>query len=211
MGRIGWTTWTALGALFLGGCATGPLVDNPVLVRPEKVGGCENPVYIPLGPDAYSLVFDKVFDVVDDYFDIAFANRYDGRIETYPRIAPGLGQPWKPGSPDFYQRALASFQSIRHRAIVLITVAEDGGYFVDVKVLKELEDLAVPAFASAGSASFRSFPTVERQYEIVDASLFEPSWIPIDRRGRPMRDHLLEQVILERIAKMDVTRLKRCP
>jgi len=211
MGRIGWTTWTALGALFLGGCATGPLVDNPVLVRPEKVGGCENPVYIPLGPDAYALVFEKVFDVVDDYFDIAFANRYDGRIETYPRIAPGLGQPWKPGSPDFYHRTLASFQSIRHRAIFLISVADEGGYFVDVKVLKELEDLAVPSFASAGSASFRSFPTVERQYEVIDASLVDANWIPIDRRGRPMRDYQLEQVILERIAKMDVTCLKRCP
>jgi hypothetical protein len=211
MGRIGWTTWTALGALLLGGCASGPLHENPILVRPEKVGGCENPIYIPLGPNSYPLVWEKTLDIVDDYFDVAFANRYDGRIETYPRIAPGLAQPWKPGSPDLYQRTLASFQSIRHRAIVLITVADDGGFFIDVKVLKELEDLPVPSFATAGTASFRSFPTVERQYEVVDASMFDPNWIPIDRAGRPMRDCQLEQVILERIARMDLTGLKHNP
>jgi hypothetical protein len=60
-----------------------------------------------------------------------------------PRIAPGLEQPWKPGSPDCAQRLLATFQTIRHRASVLITPAEDGGFFVDVKVLKELEELGI--------------------------------------------------------------------
>jgi hypothetical protein len=204
MGRWHWTTWTALAALLLGGCASGPLQDNPVLIRPEKVGGCENPLYVPYSQSAYPQVFDKVLDIIDDYWDIAFVNRYDGRIETYPKIAPGLGQPWKAGSPDLYQRTLASFQSIRHRAIVLIRLADDGGFFIDVRVLKELEDLPTPAFATAGSASFRSFPTVERQYEVIDASLFDANWIPIDRAGHPMRDYALEQVILERIAKMEL-------
>jgi hypothetical protein len=209
MGRIGWTTWTALVAMLMGGCASGPLRDNPVLVRPEKVGGCENPLWLPPGPVSYPLIWEKTLDIVNDYFEIAFSSRHDGRIETYPKIAPGLGQPWKPGSPDLYQRTLASFQSIRHRAIVLISVADDGGFFIDVKVFKELEDVAVPTFASAGSASFRSYPTLERQYEVVDASLYDPSWIPIDRQGCLMRDYALEQVILERIAKMDLTCLKR--
>jgi hypothetical protein len=160
---------------------------------------------VPYSPEAYPFLYDRVLDILDDYWDIAFSNRYDGRIETYPKIEPGLGQPWKPGSPELFQRTLASFQSLRYRAIVVIKVADDGGFFVDVKVLKELEDLPVPAFATAGSASFRSFPTVERQYDVVDASLFDPNWIPIDRDGRPMRDYALEQVILERIAKIDLS------
>jgi hypothetical protein len=209
MGRMFLTTGTLLSVLLVGGCMSGPLQDNPVLFRPEKVGGCENPLYLEYSNQnatTYCVLFDKIIDIIDDYWDIAFVNRFDGRIETFPKIAPGLGQPWKPGSPDLYQRALASFQSIRHRAIVLIRPADKTGYFVDVKVLKELEDLPVPAFATAGSASFRSFPTVERQYEVVDASLFEPNWIPIDRAGRPMRDYALEQVILERIAKIELTK-----
>jgi hypothetical protein len=211
MGRIPWTTWTALGALLIGGCATGPLQDNPIFVRPEKVSGCENPLWVPPGPAAFPVVWEKTLDIVSDYFDIAFANRFDGRVETFPKIIPGLGQIWKPGTPDYYQRTLATFQSMQYRAIVLISVADDGGYFIDVKVLKELEDLPVPSFATAGSASFRSFPTVERQYEVVDASLYDPNWIPIDRAGRQMRDYALEQLILERIAKMDLTDVKTRP
>ena len=34
-------------------------------------------------------------DVLDDYFEISFANRYDGSIHSFPRIAPGLEQLWK--------------------------------------------------------------------------------------------------------------------
>jgi hypothetical protein len=191
--------------LLLSGCATGPLQENPVLVRPEKVVETENPVFLPFGPESYGLVFEKVLDVIDDYFEVAYSNRYDGRIETFPTIAPGLGQPWKPGSPDFDQRLLAFFQTIRHRAIVIIKPGTNGGYFVEVQVLKELEDLAQPSGARAGSAIFRTDNTVERQFEVVSPELYESNWIPIGR------DHLLEQVILDRLAHCDFTAVRRAP
>jgi hypothetical protein len=191
------TLWTATAALCLGGCATGPLLENPLLLRVDKVNPVENPIYIPQGPMSYARVFEKVLDVLDNYFEIAYANRYDGRIETFPAIAPGIEQPWKPGSPDFPQRLLAFFQTIRHRAIVLITTADDGGYFIDVKVLKEEEDLESPLRATAGTANFRITPTLERQFEVVEPTLFEYRWIPIGR------DYKLEQVLLERIAHLE--------
>lgn len=184
-------------ALLLAGCATGPLLENPLLVRTNKVVPVENPVYVPQGPLAYAQLFDKCIDVIDDYFEIAYASRYDGRIETFPAVAPGIEQPWKPGSPDFSQRLLAYFQSIRHRAIVLITTANDGGYFIDVKVLKELEDLPQPVRATAGVASFRLQPTIQREFEIIEPNIYQAGWIPIGR------DLKLEQVILERIAQCD--------
>jgi len=184
-------------ALLLAGCATGPLLENPLLVRTNKVVPVENPVYVPQGPLAYAHLFDKCIDVLDDYFEIAYASRYDGRIETFPAVAPGIEQPWKPGSPDFSQRLLAYFQSIRHRAIVLITTANDGGYFIDVKVLKELEDLPQPVRATAGVASFRLQPTIQREFEIIEPNIYQAGWIPIGR------DLKLEQVILERIAQCD--------
>ena len=118
------------------GCATAPPLDNPVHVR-QSANGIENPALVSPGvPTAvsYREVFEKIIDVLDDYFEIAYANRYDGRIETVPRIAPGLEQPWKPGSPDFHQRLLATLQSIRHRAIVLIQPADNGGFFVNSSV-----------------------------------------------------------------------------
>jgi hypothetical protein len=181
---------------------SGPLLDNPARVPSASVHADGNPLYIPLGPLAYGLVFEKVYDVIDDYFEIAYANRYDGRIETFPRIAPGLEQPWKPGSPDFHQRLLATLQSIRHRAIVLIQPADNGGFFVDVRVFKELEDVARPIRSTAGAASFRSDNTIERQFEVVDPTVVDSNWIPLGR------DVKLEQVILKRLAAFEVRGLQ---
>lgn len=181
---------------------SGPLLDNPTRIAAAPSVDSPNPVYLPNGPIDCRLVFEKVLDVVDDYFEIYVANRYEGRIETFPRIAPGLEQPWKPGSPDFQQRLLATLQTIRHRAVVLITPADDSGFFVDVKVFKELEDLTRPSRATAGAASFRSDNTVERQFEVIDASVIDTRWIPIGR------DLKLEQVLLKRIAAFHVGGLK---
>jgi hypothetical protein len=190
------TAWTAVAALLLAGCAEGPLLENPLRVRADKAA-VENPVYVPQGPLAYARLFDKCIDVLDDYFEIAYASRYDGRIETFPTVAPGFEQPWKPGSPDAYQRILAHLQSIRHRAILVITTADDGGYFIDVKVLKEMEDLPQPVRATAGAASFRLTPTIERQFEVIEPTFFQIGWFPIGR------DPKLEQVLLQRIAACD--------
>jgi hypothetical protein len=154
-------------------------------------------------------VFEKVLDVLDDYFEIAYASRHSGIIETFPSISPGLGQFWKPGSPDLYQRTLATFQTMRHRAIVRITVAENHGYFIDVKVLQELEDLPNPSRYLGGRAQFGSQPTVERQYEVVEAGQYEGNWIPYNREGKIWRDPKLEQVILSRIAQFDIAALRR--
>lgn len=203
MGRTLATAWLAAATLWLAGCSTGPLQDNPSFVRPDLLIPQENPLYIPQGPDAYDKVFQKALDVVDDFFEIAYTNRYEGRIETHPSVAPGVEQPWKPGSPDFYQRLLAFFQSIRHRCILLISPAQDGGYFIDVKVLKELEDLPSPMRATAGAASFRMNSTIERQFEVIEQPIYESNWVPIGR------DYKLEQVILERLAHCNFNALPR--
>jgi hypothetical protein len=188
---------TAALALLSGGCMSGPLRDNPGHVAAGG-GPTPNPVYIPLGPPAYGAVFEKVIDVVNDYFEIAYSNRYDGRVETHPRVAPGLEQPWKPGNPDYYGRLLASLQTIRHRAVLLIQPADDGGFFVDVKVFREIEDLERPSRANAGAAAFRSDNTLERQFEVVDASVVDSQWVPLGR------DVPFEQAILACLAKFDV-------
>lgn len=191
--------------LALAGCSTGPLQENPVILRPDQLVPQENPLYLPQGPqpEVYDKIFQKALDIVDDFFEIAYANRYEGRIESQPTVAPGLEQPWKPGSPDFQQRLLASLQSIRHRCILLITTADEGGYYIDVKVLKELEDLPNPMRATAGSASFDLVSTIERQYEVIEQPVYESGWIPIGR------DLKLEQVILERLAHCDFKSLPK--
>jgi hypothetical protein len=79
--------------------------------------------------------------------------------------------------------------------MILIQPADDGGFFVTVTVFRELEDLERPVQATAGAASFRSDNTVERQFEVVDPTVFESSWIP---KGR---NRALEQAILHRLTR----------
>ena len=108
--------------------------------------------------------------MLDNYgFDILESNRRDGRIETATRIAPGLGLYIKPGSPDVRERALASLQTYRHRVTVLIAESkEQGGMFIDVKVRKELEDLARPQKSTIGAAIFRVDNDLDRHFEVID-------------------------------------------
>jgi hypothetical protein len=175
---------------------TAPIQDNPVFLRPDPAVTVENPVWVPplgVDRDAYANVFEKTLDILSGYFEIREANRWDGHLTTFPRIAPGFEQFWKPGDPDAYQRLEATFQTIRHRGDVLIEPAPDGGFFVHVAVFKELEDLARPTRATAGAAAFRSDNMLERQFEVIDLTVFESNWIPLGR------DCELEQLILQRI------------
>ena len=195
MRRKLWSVWMAALPAMMAGCMSGPLVENPMLVPFDPTVTVENPVYVPGGPSAYHTVFEKAYNAMSDSFEIAFSSRWDGRIETFPRIAPGYEQWWKPGSPDPEQRLLATLQTIRHRALLQIEPANDGGYFIGVKVFKELEDLPRPVRATAGAASFRSDNTVERQFEVIDPTVFESQWIPLGE------DAKFEQLILQRIKK----------
>ena len=185
------------------GCANvagfGVAFGQPILPIGETNVTDANPVHIPLPPDDYGRVFEKILQVLGDYgFEIAEPHRYSGRVDAVPRISPGLVLFLKPGSPDLYDRLLASFQTYRHRVTVLIEpVAQEkgGGYFIEFIVRRELEDLAKPTKSTAGGAVFRAENTLERQTEVIDATFSEPNWI---YRGR---DAAMEQELIRRFKK----------
>jgi hypothetical protein len=191
MRRVG---WLALGlALTAGGCVA-PRAPTPLLARANPYD-TENEMVLATdqpGPEAYALLFERVLDVLDDDFEIAFASRYDGRIECKPKIAPGLEQPFKSGSPSLFERTLATFQTYRHRCMVLIQPV-DKGYLINVTVLKELEDLKQPTRETGGGAAFRSDADIDRRFETIDPAVVSFVWIP---RGR---DVPMEQKILRKI------------
>src|SRR5258706_1441 len=150
------------------------------------------------GGSGYGALLEKVADAVDRLVAISGANRYDGRIEGAPRIAPGVGLLLKPGSPNVYERTLATLQSMRHRCFVQIQPETDPAtqavvYVVTVTVFKELEDVAAPLRNPGVSGAFRSDATVDREFEVVDPTMVSTAWIP---KGR---DYPLEQKLLRKI------------
>jgi hypothetical protein len=193
MRRTLWTAWIGLVLSLLPGCATGQLFDGSM---PFGSGGEPepNPVYVPPGPLSYTKVFEHSVQVLADFgFEIMEANLFEGRIETLPRIEPGILQPLKPGSADSYQRVLSTFQSFRHRVTVKIEPAQQTGFFILVTVYKELEDLPRPVRATAGAANFRVDNNVQRQFTVIDPTVYESNWIPKGRDGE------VEQVLLSRM------------
>jgi hypothetical protein len=167
--------------------------DNSVMIGEAPPPAATNPAYVSLGAPDYATVFETCIDVIDDYFEIALANRYDGRIRTFPRVAPGLEQPWRAGSPDGAERFLCTLQSYAYACDIIIQPGETGGYQIFVTVNRYLEDVPRPIRATAGAAAFRSDNTVDRRYEVVDPNRPEAGWIP---KGR---EPYLEQTILRRI------------
>src|ERR1022692_2626295 len=109
----------ALGA----GCHNGPtLLEGPALVPAgSHVVYDQNPVFIPQGPDSYGKVFDNCIRILGDYgFEVDFQSLYSAQIICLPRVSPGLGLILKPGSPDLYDRLLATTQSYRHNVSIRI-------------------------------------------------------------------------------------------
>lgn len=160
------------------GCAAGPDVF------------LANPLEVPKLPT--EVVWERTVDVVDDYFEILEENRIDGRIETLPKVGATLLEPWAKDSVNAEQRIEATLQTIRRRAIVKITPTRDG-YSLDVQVIKELEDLPHPQYASAGEATFRHDESVNRGEQVVSDEVTAKGWIAIGR------DFALEQELLRRI------------
>src|SRR5207245_10608125 len=112
----------------------------------------------------------------------------------YQYIARSHSPSFSPGSTFYYPRQDATLQTIRHLAQLSIQPAEDGSFFIKVIFYKELLDTPYPVRVLTGAAAFRPTTDVERQFEVIDPTVFEPSgWVP---RGR---DSELEQVILQRL------------
>jgi hypothetical protein len=191
---------TAVILAWMTGCQSlGPMIE-PTPLQPinANVNEDANPVFLPLGPYSYGQVFETCEQILMDYgFELSNGDtdRYGGRIEVLPRTAPGLALILKPGSPNLYDRLLATLQTYRHRVSVVIMPAQQGGYFVEIIARKELEDLPRPVRSTVGGAIFRNDNNVDRQYEVIDATFFESNWI---YKGR---DVPLEQELIRRLKR----------
>jgi hypothetical protein len=177
-------------ALGLAGCVSGPSVQNPYLV-PHYAA--ENPLFVPQGQDAqqYQRVYDTVYDVAHRYFDIAASNMYAGEILGVPRVSAGIFDWFQYEWYDGYEFLQSTAQSIRRRLHIQIIPAEVGGYFVLVKVMKELEDPGQNVSPNAGHRLRPDDPT--NKHGVMPTQVTGPRWLDMGRDTR------MEELILSKL------------
>ena len=158
----------------------------------------DNPIPIPI--TNYDAVWDGVVDVVSQNFRIEHedpvrpsATPFTGRIDTFPMPGADLAGTVVYDSANSYQRLETTLQSIRRYAVVRVIPAQNGGYWVDVAVYKELENLRQPEYATAGSATFRNDASLAPRASPDHRPPATQKWIP---QGR---DAAAEQRIIGQI------------
>ena len=188
-----WLLLLATVSLVACGCSGLPPASQTV------VPACQpNPMFV-AGSDSQA-VWEAVVDVVDDYFRVEHEEPVrtigttitEGRLETYPEPGATVFEPWRADSVGAYERIESTLQSIRRRAQARVTPAQ-GGYWVDVTVFKELEDVAQPFMSTAGAATFHYDTSLVRVVNPIGEQDVNRGWIPYGR------DDNLEQRILTHI------------
>ncbi|MBN1591423.1 MAG: hypothetical protein JW888_18060 [Pirellulales bacterium] len=142
-------------------------------------------------------LWEHVVDVVDDYFDIAHeipVSQIDdvGRLDTIPLVGATLLEPWRHDSANFDERLMSTLQTIRRQAVVHVSRVEQG-YLVEVIVYKQLEEVARPMHASAGTAMLNYDDSLTRVVNPITEVPIDEGWIPLGR------DTVLEQRILSQL------------
>jgi hypothetical protein len=90
----------------------------------EQAAEDDSLVWLEMPQEPYSALFVRALAVIGEHFELAYTNRYEGRIESAPAITRGKQ---------------ANEPAIQRRGILLIRVADVGGYMVQVRVLRERE------------------------------------------------------------------------
>ena len=158
----------------------------------------QNPTLVPyLSPLE---TWETVVDVVDDYFPIAREEPVrqigdvivEGRLDTQPEVGATLLEPWRRDSADLRERLESTLQTIRRHATVRV-IPGQGGYWVEVIVYKELEEVVKPEQATAGAATLSYDPPLTKITNPIIEIPVDDDWIPLGR------DPVLEQRILRQI------------
>ncbi len=194
------TACLAAAIALLAGCR-GSVQQAPYgsFVSPGQVRGIQNPLMVP-GNDQYVL-WETVVDVIRLYFsriqeEIPCQKNgemmTEGLLVTHPQVGATLLEPWRRDSVSMEQRKEATMQSIRRIARVRVRPTPHG-YAIEVRVFKELEDMAAPSMARLPAATFRldtDLPDVQDPISVHD---YRVGWIP---QGRDVE---LEREILTQL------------
>jgi RNA polymerase sigma factor (sigma-70 family) len=114
------------------------------LSKKEGVPSAKSEVRFAAPNQQYGGIYDTTLGVLSDHFKIDDANRFEGRIDTCPafvNFAPDAGGEEEP--------------SVRHRATARITPLAEGGFSVEVIVLRERK-VVPPASPFTGAVKWEA-------------------------------------------------------
>ena len=138
------------------------------------------------------VVWERIVDVVHDYFEIGRENRLDGIIETKPLVAAGMLEPWHHDSVGLDNRLEATLQSIRRRGFVNVMPAQ-GGCWVSIEIFKEQEDVLTTPDKSAGNSTFQENRPLQRDLTLVVGDAAPHGWIALGH-DQGLEDRMLKQI-----------------
>jgi len=186
-----------LSAIFLNGCASyrAPVSNLPWLTNSPS----ENSQAL-VPTNNHEALWEAIAEGVNMTFTIAheepikaFDNVLsEGRLETEPKIAASIFEPWHDDSVTLGDRVESTFQTIRRRAVVR-AIPEENGFLVQVIVYCEMEDLPRPINANASATLFQKTTHAERITQQGPMLSESRGWYLLGR------DPALEKQILQQI------------
>ncbi|HWB08819.1 MAG TPA: hypothetical protein VG826_06335 [Pirellulales bacterium] len=186
MGRLVHFAWIALVLPCLG-CGT-----------PWLTVRYPNPVFVPIANP--EVLHNALVDVVDDHFRVESEERVRmvdntltvGVITTFKEMSSTIAEPWRSDTVSLYDKLESTLQTYRRYARVMIVPVE-GGFNVELSVFKDLEDVAKPLYATAGSGTLRNETSQTHVKIAVSQQPTVTGWIP---QGR---DPNLEQKMINQL------------
>jgi len=158
-----------------------------------------NPIFVE--NHNHEFLWSVVVDVIDNHFEIERElpiRLYgdvltEGHLESKPKIGASLGEFWHADSVGAAERFDCTLQTIRRRVEVHV-VPETGGYSIEVKVFKELEDNARPLRAVANASNLRFRDSADEFADKIDVDPSSAGWFIIGRDSA-LENRLLMEIV----------------
>lgn len=174
-----------------------------------------NPIFVE--NHNHEFLWAVLVDVIETHFDIErelpirlYGNVLtEGHIETKPKIGSSLTEFWHADSVGFSERFDCTVQTIRRRVEVHV-VPETGGYTVDVRVFKELEDNSQPLRAVAQASNLRFRDNVDNFADKIDVDPSSTGWSIIERDAA-LENRLLMEIVYRLKNPPDIIRPSKEP
>jgi len=145
-----------------------------------------NPIFVE--NHDHEFLWSVLVDVIDNHFEIEreipvrlYGNVLtEGHIESKPKIGASMTEFWHADSVGFGERFDSTLQTIRRRVEGHV-VPEAGGYTIEIKVFKELEDKPRPLRAVSNASNLRFKDSADEFIDTIDVDPSSAGWFIIER------------------------------